>query len=90
MNTSAVKDNRFNSFFPRIRMRRGLLFGVIILTALLAFEFFNYSTTDFALNDLLGDLNFLGLQWATILAIAFCGIDFAGIPRLFTPEIWSE
>jgi hypothetical protein len=24
--------------------------------------------------------------WATILAIAFCGIDFAGIARLFTPE----
>lgn len=90
MNTSAVKDHRFNSFFPRIRMRRGLIFGVIILTALLAFEFFNYSTTDFALNDLLGDLNFLGLQWATILAIAFCGIDFAGIARLFTPEAGSN
>ena len=26
------------------------------------------------------------MQWATILAIAFCGIDFAGIARLFTPE----
>ncbi len=61
MNTSAVKDHRFNSFFPRIRMRRGLLFGVIILTALLAFEFFNYSTTVFALKDLMGDLDFLGI-----------------------------
>ncbi len=90
MNPSAVKDNRFNSFFPRIRMRRGLIFGVIILTALLAFEFFNYSTTVFALEDLLGDLDFLGLQWATILAIAFCGIDFAGIARLFTPEVGSN
>jgi hypothetical protein len=47
---------------------------------------FNYSTTDFALNDLLGDLKFLGVAWATILSIAFCGIDFAGIARLFTPE----
>jgi len=28
----------------------------------------------------------MGLRWATILAIAFCGIDFAGIARLFTPE----
>ena len=26
------------------------------------------------------------MRWATILAIAFCGIDFAGIARLFTPE----
>ena len=86
MNTTAAKDNRFNSFFPRIRMRRGLLFGTIIVTALLAFEFFNYSTTVFALRDLMGELKFLGIEWAIILAIAFCGIDFAGIARLFTPE----
>jgi hypothetical protein len=56
------------------------------MTALLAFELFNYSTTDFALRDLLGDLSFMGIRWATILSIAFCGIDFAGIARLFTPE----
>ena len=42
--------------------------------------------TRFALRDILGDLSFGGLQWATILAIAFCGIDFAGIARVFTPE----
>ncbi|NJN44180.1 MAG: hypothetical protein HC806_05280 [Anaerolineae bacterium] len=47
---------------------------------------FNYSTTEFALTDLLGDLEFAGVRWATILALAFCGIDFAGIARLFTPE----
>ena len=52
----------------------------------MAFEIFNYTTTDFALTDLLGDLRFAGLRWATILAIAFCGIDFAGIARLFTPQ----
>lgn len=90
MNTTAAKDNRFNSFFPRIRIRRGLLFGVIILAALLAFEFFNYSTTVFALRDLMGELEFLGIEWAIILAIAFCGIDFAGIARLFTPEVGRD
>jgi hypothetical protein len=63
-----------------------MAFGVIIITALLAFELFNYSTTDFALSDLLGDLSFIGVRWATILSIAFCSIDFAGIARLFTPE----
>ena len=26
------------------------------------------------------------MQWAAILAIAFCSIDFAGLVRLFTPE----
>jgi len=71
---------------PHLRVRRGMLFGVLILTALLAFEIFNFSTTDFALRDLLGNLRFAGLRWATILAVAFCGIDFAGIARLFTPE----
>jgi hypothetical protein len=69
-----------------IKLRPGLVFGIIILTALLAFEIFNYSTTDFALRDLLGDLRFAGMRWATVLSIAFCGIDFAGIARLFTPE----
>jgi hypothetical protein len=86
MNPSVGKPIRIDSFFPQVRMRRGLVFGVIIITALLAFEFFNYSTTDFALHDLLGDLDFLGIAWATILAVAFCGIDFAGIARLFTPD----
>ena len=66
--------------------RRSLIFGVLIIIALLAFEMFNYSTTDFALANMMGDLRFLGIRWATILAIAFCGIDFAGIARLFTPE----
>ena len=71
---------------PNIRFRRGLVFGILIIGALVAFEMFNYSTTEFALKDLLGDLRFLGVRWATILSIAFCGIDFAGIARLFTPE----
>ena len=74
-------------FIPeRIQVKRGVVFGLLIVSALAAFEIFNYSTTDFALTDLLGNLNFWGVRWATILAIAFCGIDFAGIARLFTPE----
>jgi hypothetical protein len=68
------------------RFRRGLLFGIIIITALIAFEIFNFSTTQYALKDLLGNLSFMSIPWATILTIAFCGIDFAGIARLFTPE----
>lgn len=79
-------NTRLTARFERFQMPRGLLFGVLIIAALLAFEVFNYSTTEFALSDLLGDLSFLDIRWATILAIAFCGIDFAGIARLFTPE----
>jgi hypothetical protein len=59
---------------------------MMIIGALLAFEIFNFSTTQFALRDVLGDLTFAGMRWATILAVAFCGIDFAGIARIFTPE----
>jgi hypothetical protein len=53
--------------------------------ALLAFETFNYGTTEFALTDVLGQLTFAGLRWATILALAFCAMDFAGLARLLTP-----
>ncbi len=69
-----------------MHVKPGMVFGLIIFTALLAFEMFNYSTTDFALRDLLGELRFANIRWATILTIAFCGIDFAGIARLFTPQ----
>ncbi len=75
-----------NSLSQRIRVNRGLAWGALIVFALLFFEMFNYSTTDFALHDLLGDLEFMSLRWSTILALAFCGIDFAGIARIFTPE----
>lgn len=60
--------------------------GIILIIALLAFEMFNFDTTQYALHSLLGDVQFLGLQWASILAIAFCSIDFAGLVRLFTPQ----
>src|SRR5512138_18568 len=66
--------------------RRGAIFGFILILALVAFEIFNYSTTQFALADMLGDLQSAGLRWSVVLAIAFCGIDFAGIARLFTPQ----
>jgi hypothetical protein len=69
-----------------ISQKRGLFFSAIIALALLAFEIFNFSSTQFALQDILGDLMFGPLTWATILALAFCGIDFAGIARIFTPE----
>ena len=81
-----MSTNILSGLAQRARLQRGLIFGAIIILALLAFELFNYSTTDFALHDLLGNLQFAGLRWSTILAIAFCGIDFAGIARLFTPE----
>jgi hypothetical protein len=68
------------------KFNRGAAWGMMIIGALLSFEVFNFSTTQFALHDMLGDLTFAGMRWASILAVAFCGIDFAGIARIFTPE----
>ncbi|NWG34459.1 MAG: hypothetical protein HXY42_08465 [Chloroflexi bacterium] len=82
MNRSAT----LNPLLHRIALKRGLMFGGIIFFALLGFEAFNFSSTSFALHDILGDLSFGPFKWSTMLAIAFCGIDFAGIARIFTPE----
>ncbi len=87
MNTTGFRSTRgVSSMFKGVTLQRGFAWGIIILCALLAFEIFNYSTTQFALLDVLGNLSFAGMRWATVLAIAFCGIDFAGIARLFTPQ----
>lgn len=90
VNSFRHKSHRLTAPFQNLPFSRGLIFGVIIIFALLAFEFFNYSTTHFALEDLLGGLSFASVTWATILALAFCAIDFAGIARLFTPEQGQE
>lgn len=79
-------NSKFDRFFQTLIQQRTLVFSFLIISALLAFEIFNYGTTEFAMSDLLGDLKFGGMRWATILALAFCAIDFAGIARLFTPE----
>jgi hypothetical protein len=74
------------ALFKGRRFNRGAAWGLMIVGALLAFELSNFGATQFALTDILGDLKFGGLRWATVLALAFCGIDFAGIARIFTPE----
>lgn len=66
------------------RVRSNTVYGMIIILAMIAFEAFNYGTTNYALKDLLGDLRFAGIPWATLMALAFCGLDFAGIARLIT------
>jgi hypothetical protein len=75
------------SLVPNIRLpRRGASFLALIAGATILFEAFNFSTTEHALGSVMGGLQFLGISWSTILALAFCGIDFAGIARLFAPE----
>jgi hypothetical protein len=69
---------------------KNIAIGGILVVALVAFEVFNFDTTRYALDSLLGEANFVGIHWAAILAIAFCAIDFAGLAHLFTPERGRE
>ena len=73
-----------------LRLPRRSVIALILLVALLAFEIFNFDTTRYALTNLLGPVSFIGLRWASILGIAFCAIDFAGLVRLFTPDANGE
>lgn len=63
-----------------------VVIGLLFVMALIAFEIFNFDTTRYALDDFLGGVTFAGVRWATVLAIAFCAIDFAGLVRFFLPE----
>ncbi len=71
----------------RLQSRQDILWIAILAGALLAFELFNFSTTEYALGTFFGSHHALGMaSWATVLALAFCGIDFAGLSRLLTPQ----
>ncbi len=81
-----VLRQAWDSLITRIPFPKISVYGLLMIGALFAFESFNYGTTEFALYDLLGDLSFAGITWSTILALAFCGMDIAGIVRLFTAD----
>jgi hypothetical protein len=90
MNASQSMKLSFSKSLTFLRMRKDVLYIIVFVVALSAFEAFNYSTTDFALSDLLGDLKFAGIAWSTLLSVAFCGIDFAGIALLLAAPAHNE
>jgi hypothetical protein len=60
-------------------------FGLVIVIGLIAFDIFNFATTQNALNSFsLGSL--WGIRMSIALAVAFCAIDLAGLASLFTHE----
>jgi hypothetical protein len=73
-------------FKNKVRIDRITSTATLLLVGWALFEIFNFATTEFALSDIMGELSFLGVRWATLLALAFCVIDLAGIARVFTPE----
>ena len=86
MSTHTIRNVAPAATPSAMKVSKHMLVGATLLLALLAFEIFNFDTTRFALDNLLGGSSFVGLKWATVLAIAFCAIDFAGLARIFTPE----
>ncbi len=95
MRSEATFSHRRPGVFDRIvdystNFPRKTAVGLILLVALFAFEIFNFDTTRYALRDLLGDIRFANIEWAAILAIAFCSIDFAGLTRIFTKDQGAE
>jgi hypothetical protein len=71
-----------NQFFKNVHARSSSLYMAVIILALAAFEYFNFSTTDFALQDILGNHGSGLMAWSTILSLAFCGMGIAGIAKI--------
>lgn len=88
MTTYAYSQKKVNGITVQNKsIHRGLPdAGLLLALALVAFELFSFDVARFALADLLGDVSFAGLRWATVLAVAFCSIDFAGLIRFFMLE----
>jgi hypothetical protein len=84
LTTSQHLKRMSGKFFTSLRDRSVNGYTLIMLGALAAFECFNFSTTDFALQGMFGDMGMGALRWSTILALAFCGMDLAGITKLLT------
>ncbi len=85
--TTTQKLSRFSSnLFKNIKVKSSTVSMAMIIAALFAFEAFNFSSTRFALGNILGGQSSGGISWAAILALAFCGMDFAGIARLLGPQ----
>jgi hypothetical protein len=88
MNTTVhQKLSRFSGrLFENLRESPDSISMAIIIAALIAFEVFNFSTTDFALHGMFGSESVGWISWSSILALAFCSMDFAGIARLLAPH----
>lgn len=73
-----------NDIFKNLRERSGAVYTLVTILALAAFEIFNFSVTNFALRDILGDYGTGMLSWSMILSLAFCGMDISGIASILS------
>ena len=85
--TTTQRLSQFSGkFFAKLRSRTDTIYTAMMVAALAAFEIFNFSSTDFALRDMIGSQSAGMLSWSAILSLAFCVMDFAGIARILTIE----
>lgn len=92
MNLTAAQQitRTTRTLFKHMKFESRSVFMTVIALALTAFEIFNFSTTDFALRDILGSQSSGLLPWATILSLAFCGMDVAGIAKMLASQNGDE
>jgi len=88
MNRSQTQTMLHNPFqmIRKVYEQSGGMYFFFIALVLLSLEVFNYSTTKFALQDLLGEIGVGPTTWAAMLSLAFCGMNLIGIIRLFNPS----
>ena len=86
LTTSQRLTRLTGKYFQGLKFQSSTASLLVIIAALAALEAFNFSTTDFALRNLVGDWGAGAMRWSTILALAFCAMDFAGIARLLDPD----
>ena len=92
MNRSQTRTILYNPFqmIQKIYEQSGGMYVFFIVLVLLSLEIFNYSTTKFALQDLLGEIGVGPTTWAAMLTLAFCGMNLIGIIRLFNPSTHED
>lgn len=66
---------------------KNLVFLVVMLSAIVAFEIFNFTTTQEVLDMILGQTQIMNyLTLGTLLALGACAFDFGGLGRMLTTE----
>ena len=89
--STSQKLSRFSTrFIDNLRSHSINGFTLVMIAALAAFECFSFSTTELALRNMLGDMGMGIMRWSTLLSLAFCGMDLAGIARLLNTGSQSD
>jgi len=79
--TAFQKLNKYTLNVSR-RIQSLSVWMLVLIASLGAFEYFSFSTTSFALQDMMGMSGSGPISWSVILSLAFCAVDLMGITFL--------